>query len=401
MNETKHELDGLRFFCCIVNHDGKYFRRKNNEFEIGLCYSCYSGMSLERQNERQIKANETMLRRIRNLCHTPLLVSLFLLCALVSLLLLTSSGLHRSLSCISVSPSTGVHWQTIVNHTEDEQTSLDDLSIWCMSMGSRLDHEQYLPSSPILRSPPLDSPRLHRLPYRYSQWKSSPSLPRRITPCEHSLAMALLMIIERICRKNGIPMMMSDGTLLGSWRHHDLIPWDDDVDVMIPLRSRQLFVTQLNQINETSLKHYRLGGGENRKEYYKVFLRNTPSAGGYSWSFPFVDVFFYLNNATHLWQMNDTDTTMQLEHVFPLVMRPLGDIWLPAPRNPKSLFRFDPFAECKGHFWDHRNETGQPELSVPCASLQDIYPFVQRSNGSNSTEILRLHQTIIHTILYT
>ncbi len=45
------------------------------------------------------------------------------------------------------------------------------------------------PQSPILRVPSINSTKLNRLPYRYSEWKSSPILPRHITLCEHSLMM--------------------------------------------------------------------------------------------------------------------------------------------------------------------------------------------------------------------
>ncbi len=71
-------------------------------------------------------------------------------------------------------------------------------------MAHRLDSEKSLPQSLVIDAPLLNSSRLNRFPYRYSEWKWSPLLRRRMTPCEHNLSMRLLMIIERICLKHKI-----------------------------------------------------------------------------------------------------------------------------------------------------------------------------------------------------
>jgi hypothetical protein len=54
------------------------------------------------------------------------------------------------------------------------------------------------------------------IPYAYSRWKSSPILPRFLTPCEHAIYMHLLaLLVERIFRKHKIQYMMKAATLLG------------------------------------------------------------------------------------------------------------------------------------------------------------------------------------------
>ncbi|CAF2519032.1 unnamed protein product [Rotaria sp. Silwood2] len=315
-----------------------------------------------------------------------ILLSLFILIVLISFQ--SSRYFKLSSLCYFLNfSSTSKTFDTILNNTEDEKTSVDHNSIWCLDMTNRLDNEQYLPESPFLQAPSINSTRLYRLPYRYSQWKSYPYLARLFTPCEHNLAMRLLMIIERICRKHKITFSLIYGSLLGSYRHHDIIPWDDDIDIMIPIEEHTRFIDIIKQMNKTLVEHGVLSNRNGKPRYYKIFFKNTPSAGGLSWNFPFIDIFFYATNETHLWETDYPSTIARKEHVFPLVMRPFGELWLPTPRKPEEIFKFDPFDVCKGHTWNHRYERGQKEISVKCNDLKHIYPFVERQNQSDSIEI--------------
>ena len=48
------------------------------------------------------------------------------------------------------------------------------------------------------------------------------------------LELGILQHLADICRKHGIRFFLSNGTLLGAVKYGKFIPWDDDVDILMP-----------------------------------------------------------------------------------------------------------------------------------------------------------------------
>lgn len=51
----------------------------------------------------------------------------------------------------------------------------------------------------------------------------------------------MLCFIDQICQENDITYWLDAGTLLGAVRHGGFIPWDDDVDVCMPIEDAKRF----------------------------------------------------------------------------------------------------------------------------------------------------------------
>ena len=57
----------------------------------------------------------------------------------------------------------------------------------------------------------------------------------------HSIEKNILIVFDELCKKYNLEYFICGGTLLGAIRHKGFIPWDDDVDVMMPRKDWEKF----------------------------------------------------------------------------------------------------------------------------------------------------------------
>ena len=98
------------------------------------------------------------------------------------------------------------------------------------------------------------------------------------------LELELLKIFKSVCDSNGLYYTLAGGTLLGAIRHKGFIPWDDDIDVMMPRPDFERLLNK-NNLDLSMLPEYVymeswLDGG--RSPFIKMRDSRTKIDGKYS-----------------------------------------------------------------------------------------------------------------------
>lgn len=89
----------------------------------------------------------------------------------------------------------------------------------------------------------------------------------------HQLWSAEQMILDeihRICSENSLKYSLAYGTLLGAVRHAGFIPWDDDIDILMPREDYDRFISIFDQVAGPD---YVLVTDENSPDYNNNFAK--------------------------------------------------------------------------------------------------------------------------------
>lgn len=76
--------------------------------------------------------------------------------------------------------------------------------------------------------------------------------------------------IDKICKKYNLTYFAANGTLLGAVRHKGFIPWDDDLDIVMPRPDYDKLIA----ISEKEIKHpYYLHFSKGNENYFRNYIR--------------------------------------------------------------------------------------------------------------------------------
>lgn len=80
----------------------------------------------------------------------------------------------------------------------------------------------------------------------------------------------ILCDVDRYCRENDIPYYLSGGSCLGAVRHQGFIPWDDDVDIMLPRKDYQRLIEGFSRAHTD---RYRLSSLQTDPDWIRPYAR--------------------------------------------------------------------------------------------------------------------------------
>ena len=201
---------------------------------------------------------------------------------------------------------------------------------------------------------------------------------------EKELAVQHLRDADEILFAEGVDYCVMFGTLLGMLRHDGLIPWDDDLDIIIfdtdkfERRCRHQFIGRGYVVYDDM----RTLDGKPKRCGYRIHAEKGIAIPGQSWKFPWLGV----------WEPEIRKNTITLppekfeysvEEFFPLERRTFLGFTVSVPRSSKDIVKRyygnDCMTMCVLHDLDHRQyrPTGFPSTKFP---LEDVITFLEENS---------------------
>ena len=215
---------------------------------------------------------------------------------------------------------------------------------------------------------------------------------------EYNWYLDLIGVFKSTCEKFNITYTLEGGSVLGAYRYHGFVPWDDDFDVKVNASQKEILKKALQSVKgHTTLIQ--------EKRFWKLW-NNTFSRqrNVYPWNWPFLDIFFFTDNGTHIRDISDGYYKSFLKSdIFPLQTEIFENMVLPVPRNMEAYLnkKYNISQPCLSNWWNHKDEKGPIHKStrISCDKLKNVYAVVHRfKNGNFTYEELRLGNKTLYTI---
>ena len=85
----------------------------------------------------------------------------------------------------------------------------------------------------------------------------------------HKIQLKILKAVVALCEKHNLRYSLYCGTLLGAVRHGGFIPWDDDIDLTMPLKDYRCFQEHVKELSKEFICVHR----DNTRDFYHLWTR--------------------------------------------------------------------------------------------------------------------------------
>ena len=203
---------------------------------------------------------------------------------------------------------------------------------------------------------------------------------------ELSISMRLLEVFSKKMETYNITYSIDGGSLLGIYRHHGPIPWDDDFDVIVNIDQKDMVHKALETLKDDYIVNKWPGKEGRWKLYSKEDSRQTFKSK--KWRWPFLDIFWFKDKGEYIHDIFKRKD-LKREHFYPLRKRPFGHLNIYAPCNVAAKLKVNKidWNFCVSSRYNHRKEVfiKGPLAKVPCEKLYQYYPFVKRYKNKDGT----------------
>ena len=126
------------------------------------------------------------------------------------------------------------------------------------------------------------------------------------------IELSIMKELDRICREHGLTYSLAYGTALGAVRHGGFIPWDDDIDIVMPRPDYERLLSLFKNGLKCLYKLVSYRDGSSIYQFAKLIDENTSS----------YETFVGRDHATGLWvdifpiEPTDEPSSPQAREVF-------------------------------------------------------------------------------------
>lgn len=113
-------------------------------------------------------------------------------------------------------------------------------------------------------------------------------------------AIGIMQYLSSLAIKINIDLFLHAGTLLGGVRHNGIMPWDDDIDLMMNEKDIDIFIQKVKE--EGLVEHCTWIWPKTEQEYHKFWFKTGKKTEGFPYLFPFIDIWILSekeNNQIH------------------------------------------------------------------------------------------------------